>query len=317
MNDIVLDALVEWRDARAAFHDAISKDIAEGEAIVQRATEQYLRRDDPLTRIRNRAVFPAQRSLPKVDTSVQPSSAEMIENIVKAEGRGRPMVAAFGLARLREFHEATNPGEPWADFARKNIPLGRDRIEELIGTMVHRNNLIRCVKCGIAAKCPCGCGVPYVSDHPWANPDPLTKTSALERAAEAVAANPEKSNRAIAAEIGVSAQTVKRARAAGKTVAHDVAVDVAVDVEVDERVGRDGRRRKLPAKAADAPKTDDKEVAQLIGDLLDFTFNYSQKITAWRESGQDCDREPRDALMFTIHQCADEVLRLAQAIDGR
>jgi phage N-6-adenine-methyltransferase len=92
---------------------------------------------------------------------------------------------------------------------------------------------------------------------------------------------------------------------------------VARVVAVDQRVGRDGRRRTLPPKAAAAPKTDDKEVAQLIGDLLDFTFNFSQKITAWRESGHDCGREPGDALMFTIHQCADEVLRLAQAIDGR
>jgi hypothetical protein len=228
-------------------HDAISKDVAEGEAIVRRATEQYLRRDDPLTRIRNRAVLPPPRPLPKVDdASAPPSSAEMIENIVKAEGRGRPMVAAFGLVRLRKWFdaraaEAANPGEPWADFARKNIPLGRDRVDELIGAMVHRNDLIRCVKCGTAAECPCGCGVPYVSDHPWANRDPLTKKSALERAAEAVAANPGKSDRAIAAEIGCDHKTVAKARRARG--------ESPVDSPV-ERVGRDGRRRMLPAKAS-------------------------------------------------------------------
>ena len=164
-----------------AIRDAISKDVAAGEAIVQRATEQYLRRDDPLTRISNRAVFPAPRPLPQADTRAPLSGAEMVEQIVKAEARGRPMVAAFGLARLREFHESTNPSEPWADFARKNIPLGRDRVEELIGRMVHRNNLIRCVKCGTAAKCPCGCGVPYVSEHPWAKPDPSTNPAGTRR----------------------------------------------------------------------------------------------------------------------------------------
>jgi hypothetical protein len=210
------------------------KDVAEGEAIVQRATEQYLRRDDPITRIRNRAVFPTPRPLPKVDTSAPPSVAEMIESIVKAERRGRPMVAAFGLARLRKFHEATNPGEPWADFARKNIPLGRDRVEELIGSMVHRNNLIRCVKCGTAVKCPCGCGVSYVSNHPWARPTKTIKTTALERAAEAVAAHPEKSNRVIAAKIGVSFETVRKARAAAKSAAAELSVELSPGSEAAE-----------------------------------------------------------------------------------
>jgi IS30 family transposase len=65
------------------------------------------------------------------------------------------------------------------------------------------------------------------------------KASALERAIVAILATPEKSNRAIAAEIRVSHQTVKRARQRIKTAGNDVAVDVAV-----ERVGRNGRRIK-------------------------------------------------------------------------
>jgi hypothetical protein len=52
-----------------------------------------------------------------------------------------------------------------------------------------------CPRCGSS----CECGIPYVA-----------KTM---RAAEAIAANPEKSNRAIAEEIGVSEPTVRRARA--------------------------------------------------------------------------------------------------------
>jgi hypothetical protein len=288
-----------------AIRDAINKDVAAGEDIVRQAINDRIRRQPP--------AFPTPRRRPQINASAPLSGAEMVEHIVKAESRGRSMLAAFGLARLREFHEGTNPSEPWADFARKNIPLGRDRVEELMGSMVHRNNLIRCVKCGTAAKCPCGCGVPYVSDHPWANPDPLTKKSALERAAEAVAAHPDKSNRAIAAEIGVSFETVRKARSTPKAAG----AELSVELSVAERVGRDGSRRKLPAAKGEASKTDDAKVAQLIGDLLEFTFNYCQQITAWRESGPDCGPEPRDALMHTIHQCADEVLRLAQAIDGR
>jgi hypothetical protein len=184
--------------------DAISKNVAEGEAIVQRASDQ-------ITRIQHRATFPEPRPVPPA--ADEPLSiASMVEQITQAEARGRPVLAALGLARLREFHETTNPAVPWADFARRHIPLARDRVEALIGRMVHRGALLRCTSCGTTAKCPCGCGVPYLSDHPWANADPLTRESALERAAAAVAAHPEKSNRAIAAEIGVSEPTVRRAR---------------------------------------------------------------------------------------------------------
>jgi hypothetical protein len=119
-----------------------------------------------------------------------------------------------------------------------------------------------------------------------------------------------------AARPAASRKAAAKTPAAAKAAATKDAVEDAV-----ERVGRDGRRRTLPAKAAagriPAPKTDDDEVAQLIGDLLNFTFTFSQKITAWGKSGHDCGEEARDALMFTIHQCADEILRLAQAIDGR
>ena len=221
--------------------DAVLEHVAAGEAIVQRA-EQYLRRDDRIERIRYRAQFPAPSPPPPQAADSAPLSvAGMLECITQAEARGRSILAALGLARLREFHEATNPTELWAEFSRKHVPLARDRVEELIGRMVHRNAVLRCTKCSTEVKCPCGCGVPFVSDHPWANADPLTRATALERAAEAVAAHPEKSNRAIAAEIGVGAQTVKRARDAAKAAAPDGAVDGAVD----ERTGRDGRRRKV------------------------------------------------------------------------
>jgi hypothetical protein len=311
-------------DEIATARDAI-RNVAEGEAIVASANERILgvRRREPFVPLfRTAPTFPAPRPVPQADNSAPLSIAEMLERITRDEARGRTVLAALGVARLREFHEATNPAEPWPDFARKNVPLARDRVEELIGSMVHRGALLRCTRCGTGAKCPCGCGVPYVSDHPWANADPLTKATALERASAAVAAHPEKSNRAIAAEIGVDGKTVAKARSSLMNIDLPKAGrESAVDSAVEGRVGRDGRRRKVPAKAAlsrgSAPKTDDDEVAQFIGDLLDFTFNFSQRITAWREGGPDCGQEPRDALMHTIHQCADEVLRLAQAIDGR
>jgi hypothetical protein len=60
---------------------------------------------------------------------------------------------------------------------------------------------LECSACGATTNASCDCGVPY--------------TSAGMRAAEAIAVNPEKSDRAIAAEIGVGSNTVSRARKSG------------------------------------------------------------------------------------------------------
>lgn len=80
-----------------------------------------------------------------------------------------------------------------------------------------------CVKCGAKAKPGCDCGVAYVPAHVFA--------------AKAVAAHPEKSDRAIAKELGISDKTVANARRA-----------TAEKSAVAKRVGRDGKARKLPNK---------------------------------------------------------------------
>jgi hypothetical protein len=58
-----------------------------------------------------------------------------------------------------------------------------------------------CTACGAEANASCTCGVAYV-------PKAI-------RAAEAVKASPEKSNRAIAADLGVDKETVRKARSRG------------------------------------------------------------------------------------------------------
>ena len=63
------------------------------------------------------------------------------------------------------------------------------------------------------------------------------------RAAEAVMANPEKSDRAIAADIGVSPMTVNRARS------------TVPDVTV-ERTGLDGKTRKMRKAPEKKPEPD-------------------------------------------------------------
>jgi hypothetical protein len=78
---------------------------------------------------------------------------------------------------------------------------------------------LTCPKCGATVDAKCNCGVAYVP--------------AGVRAAQAIAENPEKSNRSIAAEIGVGLGTVNRER------------NKATEPNGSDgkRTGRDGRRR--------------------------------------------------------------------------
>jgi hypothetical protein len=85
---------------------------------------------------------------------------------------------------------------------------------------------LQCAACGAETHAACSCGA-------WYKPKG-------QRAAEAVAANPEKSNRVIAAETGVSEGTVRTAR-----------VELGSDYAVYEpRTGKDGKTRRLPEPKA-------------------------------------------------------------------
>src|SRR5208282_2145965 len=72
-----------------------------------------------------------------------------------------------------------------------------------------------CTSCGSEANAACTCGVIYAPKK-------------LERAAEAVKTNPEKSNRAIAAEVGVDEKTVRKVRCGQSAPA-------------EKRIGQDGK----------------------------------------------------------------------------
>jgi hypothetical protein len=85
---------------------------------------------------------------------------------------------------------------------------------------------LACTACGAEANASCNCGKPYVPK---------------EIAKEAIKANPEKSNRAIAEEIGTSPKTVNKARK-----------ELGEEGSSPERTGRDGKT--YPA-ATKAPKS--------------------------------------------------------------
>jgi hypothetical protein len=81
---------------------------------------------------------------------------------------------------------------------------------------------MHCAECGSFVKVACRCGASYIP--------------ASQYAAVAIKRHPEKSDRAIAAEIGVSKDTVRRARSTG----------AKAPVESARRTGRDGKARRLP-----------------------------------------------------------------------
>lgn len=111
---------------------------------------------------------------------------------------------------MTESHNAALPAT-----GKNVIPIRRPSIARL-----------ECSACGATADAACNCGAQYLP--------------AGTRAAEAIAANPEKSDRAIATELKVSPTTVGKAR---KATVHSG--------QLAKRVGKDGKARKLPAKKPD------------------------------------------------------------------
>lgn len=231
----------------------IRESIAEGEQIVERAHQDFKvdRRagSGPRMQAWERGELRSQLApAPPI-----PIPDGLVEAIVDAERKGRWVPAGAGLIRLREHYDGLDRAElaadeqTWAEFARKHLPIPADRADELLGRIALRGGLLRCTKCGVQAKCLCACGAPYASRHRWAAPvgqaAAAAPATALERAKAALAADPGKSDRAIAADLGVGKDTVRRARAAQNEADSDAPVDAPVD-----RVGRDGRRRKLPGK---------------------------------------------------------------------
>lgn len=101
--------------------------------------------------------------------------------------------------------------------------------------------MLECSACGAKANAECACGVEYVP--------------AGTRAAAAIAKNPEKSDRAIAAEIGANQSTVSRRR--------NNTTDARASVEGNQsagtqpvgtkRIGKDGRTRRVPQVAHKKP----------------------------------------------------------------
>src|SRR5215471_15651587 len=141
-------------------HEIVSiarKVITEGETILGRtyhdfSIKQHSGADDgPLTRAWKRGDLPA-RQQPLVDqpSEGQPSISDMIRMIAESMHRGRRITAGLGLIKLRERYETLDPDDlpederTWPGFVRKRLPLGINQVNQLIGAMVHRGDILRC-----------------------------------------------------------------------------------------------------------------------------------------------------------------------------
>src|SRR3972149_1037285 len=111
--------------------------------------------------------------------------------------------------------------------------LGKNRGQQMRHQSVIEISVQRlsCTACGAEANASCDCGKPYVP--------------ARQRAKEAIEANPQKSNRAIAADEGIALGTVNNAR-------NELTEQGG---SVEPRIGLDGKVRRLPVR--DEPDSSD------------------------------------------------------------
>ena len=323
--------------------DAARAAAVEGNAIVERAHVDY-RLAQSFYDDSEKIPLPTLPYWKRRDPTVEatPSAiSEMLINliayIVNAERAGRPKVAGLGLARLREHYEAFDAEElppdeqSWQAFAAKHVPLPPEQVAELIGKMVHhRRTMLRCTKCGTFSRCACGCGRPYVNEHRWslsveamlaeATPERASQPSALDRAAAAIAASPEKSNRTLAAEIGVITRRTVKARASASRTGirrwrrQRVA---ALMPPPDRRTGRDGRSYPVARKPAPTPSDYFEAINVFHGELVGFLTEFSGRFAAWREDAGPLDDEGKATLMQALYLCGDGFMRVAQELDGR
>ena len=172
-----------------------------------------------------------------------------------------------------------------------------------------------CSGCGAPGKGSCDCGVTYLP---------------AQRAADAIAKNPTKSNRAIADELGVSDMTVGRARKKS----------TATGVAVDRRTGKDGKTRKMPkkpetvvigglplspTKAKQIERANAKlstmamrdQINSFIKQLTTFEDDFTLRLIAWREANPKIEADGQHALVLFLSQCSMRFQKLAQHIDGR
>ncbi|WLA79527.1 hypothetical protein [Bradyrhizobium elkanii] len=157
--------------------DSVKKTVADADAIVRQARDDYrLCRPDA-----GDGDGPRMQSwkeagpAPPLAWQLNDDMADIIRTVIN-NNTDRGVIASAALVVLRERYEGLDPRDlpdaiqSWEGFAARYVPLPPERVEELIGRMVHAGDLISCVSCGAKSKSVCGCGAPYVGTHRWTPP---------------------------------------------------------------------------------------------------------------------------------------------------
>jgi hypothetical protein len=146
---------------------------------------------------------------------------------------------------------------------------------------------MECSVCGKTADVPCSCGKPYV---------PVG-----ERAAAYVKKHPEMSDRAIAAELGISKDSVRRARSQA-TGAH---------APVGPRVGRDGKTRRMPAA-----RTYDEyfEKDDLRRDMANFRIAFFMRVDLVSRANIACEKLVKLNIKDADRPLVKELARVARDV---
>jgi hypothetical protein len=147
-----------------------------------------------------------------------------------------------------------------------------------------------CTGCGAEANASCNCGKPY---------EPKSV-----RAREAIEASPQKSNRAIAAETGISEPTVRRARASSDAPA--------------KVTGRDGKE--YPTTKVVITRNDEDmktKINSLISEPIQFIQRFASSLDDWFETCPRASTEALINLVRSLHLCAEEYERIATLVTER
>jgi len=150
-----------------------------------------------------------------------------------------------------------------------------------------------CSDCGASADAACNCGVAYVP--------------ASKRAEAAIKDNPSKSDRAVAADTGVSRRTVQRARRKKRAGGSH---------EPRERTGNNGKTYKVPERDRYREMRD--ATNQLHRELAVFREKFVGKVEQWKQAYKaEITQEAINCLNNILWNTADCFNCLAQELDGR
>jgi|tagenome__1003787_1003787.scaffolds.fasta_scaffold20814913_2 hypothetical protein len=157
--------------------------------------------------------------------------------------------------------------------------------------------LLRCSECGVTQDAACACAAAIIVIRPS---EAVTKYDKV---------HPDKSAKEVARATGANAETVRRVRRA-----ESANVDPG-QPKVAKVTGKDGKS--YPANIKQPALPVHRQFDKLVSELVTFTDNYCPRLKLWIKAHDDIEDYAKDSLKQFLQNSANELLLLAQTIDGR